>query len=69
MRKIKNLMVFYVDVGNVLNDDVAKYMEEVKTQLGPKPSYVDDQYFIPIRGNGTPYGTTRIEKLTFEVDE
>ena len=67
--------VFYIDVGNISPEDVEQYIEQVKTQM-KRNQIVDDQtgqvdlrynamsvdedYYIPIRGNTS---NTRIETL------
>ena len=67
--------VFYIDVGNISPEDVEQYIEQVKTQM-KRNQIVDDQtgqvdlrynamsvdedYYIPVRGNTS---NTRIETL------
>ena len=67
--------VFYIDVGNISPEDVEQYIEQVKTQmkrnqvvdestgqvdLRYNAMSVDEDYYIPIRGNTS---NTRIETL------
>ena len=66
--------VFYIDVGNIAPNDVEQYMQKVMTQmkrnqvvdsstgrvdLRYNPMSVDEDYFLPVRGEST----TRIETL------
>lgn len=67
--------VFYIGIGNIAPDDVAAYMEKARTQLKRSqiidsatgrvdlrynPLSVDEDYFIPVRGEGD---MTRIDTL------
>ncbi len=67
--------VFYIDVGNIAAEDVEQYIEQVKTQmkrnqiidentghvdLRYNAMSVDEDYYIPVRGN---QNNTRIETL------
>lgn len=67
--------VFYVDVGNVSNDDVPELMEQIKTNmkrnevvdydtgktdLRYNAMSIDEDFYIPVRGPGD---STRIEPL------
>ena len=67
--------VFYIDVGNIAAEDVEQYIEQVKTQmkrnqivdadtgrvdLRYNAMSIDEDYYIPIRGNAS---NTRIDTL------
>lgn len=77
--------VFYVDVGNISPEDVEGYMQKVMTQmkrhqivdpdtgrvdLRYNPMSVDEDYFIPVRGNiSTKIETLAGGQYTGDIDD
>ena len=77
--------VFYVDVGNIAPEDVEGYMQKVMTQmkrhqivdsdtgrvdLRYNPMSVDEDYFVPVRGNvSTKIETLQGGQYTGDIDD